>query len=77
MIGQLQFKVHGRDITVTLQEEQGWCCEDKSVESLLNEVCPTQIEAQHLADFQLHQLYRAGQRLGAEVQVPRQKVLQA
>lgn len=67
-IGELRFVQRGRPVTARLRSDLRWDCDDKDVEGLLNQsLALTATDGLEVHRPAIHNLYQAGERLGAQV----------
>jgi len=75
MIGRLWIETGKQPVEVVLSDDLTWSCDDENYALLLNTVFPPPPTLnrfdQAASSEALHHLYRAGERLGARVQVSR------
>jgi hypothetical protein len=69
MLGQVVYRVRGRQQTATLTDQGRWECDDAGIADLLNASYPVQITPDLDTVTGRFALYRAGERLGGQVQV--------
>lgn len=70
MIAQLKFRFGRKPVVAKLTDEFTWTCEEKSVETYLNDLkLFPPVEQAQIRKAPSHHLYRLASRLGAQVEL--------